>query len=225
MRVVSTTGCGFFPWIPEAGATPDHNPTPLTLIEAMRWYWIVRTWTVDVALAYTDTSFGPPRTFEVIGSGVMTMSDGIGPVSREEELIIRGLQNALFALVVSEGGVDTGTPGNFLLQMFSAVDGESGVDTDDDETLWSPKIILTIDGILGADLLSLNTLSNPPQLSAMIDGQPIPLYSNPFYSWSGTVTITPLSFWPFGNRDNSEPIYDAVTGEEQRDPYAYEASA
>lgn len=198
---------------------PQWYPLALDLDVAMRWYWKVREWRVEFALTRDDS--GPPISHDYTDTNFVTMdiASSFGtPLSREDYAVCKANINTEQSTGTTPAGA-----AQLVWQMFTSDQIAVGYNSLLDK--WFPRFRFGVGPPSGGfDELDTDNTGVATGAELIIDGEdPTPLYKNaglPTVSWSGTVTITPEEFWPFGDRNNLDPVFNTATGLPIVDPFS-----
>ena len=175
-------------------------PIGLDVKTLLRWYWLVKRWTVSATLTGTGFRGVPVSTSEEV---TFFNGNNYSPeLTTEKQLVCR-------RSVFYPG--DTESP--FVLQMFN--EGVQEV-----EELYYPSLSLGYTngaGFIGTSLVE-PAGSSVSGGTIMMDGLTLPswLYGQFAPITSGSITITASEYWPYDPRDGGGPIYDSATGEQLR---------
>lgn len=174
-----------------------------------RWVWMVQEWRIDIALLWS----GPVSTFSLDGAFTVAAgenfelgSDLALPFPDEKHLLdYRGWRRNDSDTV---GGVVStfdirGGAGAYWTAMRSG--GALITSGGDYRYVLNMDITLTDDG--GTSTLTNNPAASDPSVAAAsFDGVAIDLFTNGPADFSGTVDITPITFWGYDGR------FDTGTG-------------
>jgi hypothetical protein len=189
-----------------SGSLENYSPYPIGLnIETLlRWYWLVKRWTVSASL--TGTGFGgvPISTsFEVT---FFNGNKDVPELTTEKQLVCG--RN-----VVYPGDTEPGEEIPFALLMF-----DEGVQKVDE--VYYPSLYLSYTN--GAGLIGTSLVEQPDQVSGgtiTMDGLELPSLLYGYFApiTSGSITVTPSEYWPYDPGDGGGPIYDSATGAQLRE--------
>jgi hypothetical protein len=197
--------CFSFSEVPEVIATfgvSTPYPIGLDVKTLLRWYWLVKRWTVSASL--TGTGF---RGVPISTSLEVTFFNGNNyspELTTEKQLVCR--RN-----VVYPGDTEPGEGIPFSLLMF-----DEGVQKVDE--VYYPSLSLGYTngaGFIGTSLVEPGSVSGG---TIIMDGLTLPswLYGQFAPITSGSITVTPSEYWPYDPLDGKGPIYDSVTGAQLR---------
>jgi hypothetical protein len=178
--------------------TSSPYPIGLDLKTLLRWYWLVKRWTVSATMSGTGFRSVPVSTSEEF-----TFFNGnnySSELTTEKQLVCQ-------RSVYYPG--DTESP--FLLQMFN--EGVQEV-----EGLYYPSLSLGYTngaGFIGTSQVEPGSTSGG---TIIMDGLTLPswLFGQFAPITSGSITVTPSEYWPYDPGDGGGPIYDSVTGAQLR---------
>ena len=180
--------------------TSSPYPIGLDAKTLLRWYWLVRRWTVLATL--TGTGF---RGVPISTSFEETIYNGnnYSPELTTETQLVCQRNNVIYP-------GDTESP--FLLQMFN--EGVQEV-----EGLYYPSLSLGYTngaGFIGTSLVEGGSVTGG---TIIMDGLTLPswLYGQFAPITSGSITVTASEYWPYDPNDGGGPIYSTTTGAQLRD--------
>lgn len=178
--------------------TSTPYPIGLDVKTLLRWYWIVKKWTVEATLTGTGFRDTPISTSEEVT--FFNGNNNSPELTTEKQLVCQ-------RSVVYPG--DTGSP--FLLRMF-----DEGVQEVDE--LYYPSLDLAYTNGAGGIGTSPVESASTPGGTIIMDGLTLPswLYGNFGTPTFGSITVTPSEYWPYDPGDGKGPIYNSTTGAQLR---------
>lgn len=195
--------CFSFSEEPEIIATFGNRtpyPVGLDVKTLLRWYWVVKRWTVSATVSGLNFR-GDPATDSI--ETTFFNGNTLSPeLTVESQLVCRR----------STGFTSYGETSFYGIELFLNVQKQ--------EDLYFPYLDTSFSGlgggigtafVEGGDYFSGGSI--------VMDGITLPSYlvnASGSTASSGSITITASEYWPYDPRDGGGPIYDSATGEQLR---------
>ena len=202
--------CFSFSEDPEVIATFGNStpyPVGLDVKTLLRWYWVVKRWTVSATVSGLDFR-GDPAT-DSIEATFFNGNTLLPELTVESQLVCR---RSVFFSNETETSL-------FGIQLFSNVQKQENLDFPN-LSLYFPYLDLSFTGLGGG--IGTAFVEGGDYFSGwsiVMDGITLPSYlfnaSGSTVS-DGAITITPSEYWPYDPGDGGGPIYDSATGEQLR---------
>ena len=202
--------CFSFSEEPEIIATFGNRtpyPVGLDVKTLLRWYWLVKRWTVSATVS--GLKFGGDPATDSIETTFFNGNTLSPELTVESQLVCR---RSVFFSNETESSL-------FFIELFSDVQKQENLDFPD-LSLYFPFLSFSFSGlgggigtafVEGGDYFSGGSI--------VMDGITSPSYlfnaSGSTVS-DGAITITPSEYWPYDPGDGGGPIYDSATGEQLR---------
>ena len=179
--------------------TSSPYPIGLDVKTLLRWYWLVKRWTVSATL--TGTGFRDTPISTSFEDTFFNGNNNSPELTTEKQLVCQ-------RSVVYPG--DTESP--FVLQMFNEGVQKVG-------ELYYPSLFFGY--VNGAGVIG----TSPPEPAGSVSGGTIIMDGLTLPSWlygqfapitSGSITITASEYWPYDPGDGGGPIYNSTTGAQLR---------
>jgi len=182
--------------------TSSPYPIGLDLKTLLRWYWLVKRWTVSAAM--TGTGFGSVPVSTSF-SGTFFNGNNYSPELTTEKQLVCGRS------VFYPGDTEPGEEISFGILMFN-----EGVQKVGELYYHSLSLGYTNNaGFIGTSLVEPGSTSGG---TIIMDGLTLPswLYGQFAPITSGSITITATEYWPYDPGDGKGPIYDSASGAQLR---------
>jgi hypothetical protein len=203
--------CFSFSEVPEIIATfgvSTPYPIGLDVKTLLRWYWLVKRWTVSATVSGLEFG-GDPATDSI--ETTFFNGNTLAPELLVESQLVCRRSTQFFA----ENETNA-----FFIKLFDDVQKQEDDDVVKQEDLYFPYLSMAFSGLAGG--IGTSFVEGGDFFaggSILIDGITLPSYLNNISGSTvsdGSITITPSEYWPYDPRDGKGPIYDSVTGAQLR---------
>lgn len=195
--------CFSFSEVPEVIATfgvSTPYPIGLDVKTLLRWYWLVKRWTVSATVSGLE--FGGDPASDSIETTFFNGNTLAPELSVESQLVCRR-STQFFA----ENETNA-----FFIELFDDVQKQ--------EDLYFPYLSMAFTGLAGG--IGTTFVEGGEFFAGgtiVMDGITLPSYLNNISGSmvsDGSITITPLEYWPYNPGDGGGPIYNSTTGAQLR---------
>lgn len=227
----SGNGGGYFPFVPKDGEAIDglDFPVAVPLDTVMKWWWRVRIWSCTISIqpgGYSSTLalyYQDPATTE---RSLVGYESGHGYSEEDRSVIEPGqpypdvcnLRLCLDTPPATTEQIRINGAGLYvpkIVLMWHLPTNEFFFDLTANERpiSWSDGSLMNT---------HYGSLIHPFSNCVNFDGYTLSGRTNNSAITSISASVTPIAYWPYAKDDNTEPIWDSVTGAQLISPYTNE---